>query len=58
MSLSSDPGCPAAGVHSNSGSDLNGNQHRQIAHSLNAPIWMLYDPDDWAEFKHAPEFYE
>lgn len=30
---------------------------KQLAHSLDAPIWMLHDPEDWAEFKHAPEFY-
>jgi N-acyl homoserine lactone hydrolase len=30
---------------------------KQAARSLNADIWMLHDPEDWARFKHAPDFY-
>ncbi|AYD03648.1 N-acyl homoserine lactonase family protein [Neorhizobium sp. NCHU2750] len=30
---------------------------KQMAHSLDARIWMLHDDEDWAEFKHAPDFY-
>lgn len=31
---------------------------RQIARSHDAMVWILHDPEDWAEYKHAPEFYE
>jgi N-acyl homoserine lactone hydrolase len=31
---------------------------KQIAKALNAQVWMTHDPSDWAEFKHAPAFYE
>lgn len=31
---------------------------RQIARGLDAAVWILHDPEDWADFKHAPGFYE
>jgi N-acyl homoserine lactone hydrolase len=31
---------------------------RQLAQSLQAMVWILHDPEDWAEYKHAPEFYD
>ncbi len=30
---------------------------RQIARGLDAMVWILHDPEDWAEYKHAPDFY-
>jgi glyoxylase-like metal-dependent hydrolase (beta-lactamase superfamily II) len=31
---------------------------KQMAKALDAKVWMTHDPSDWAEFKHAPAFYE
>ena len=31
---------------------------RQIARGLDAMVWITHDPADWAEYRHAPEFYE
>ena len=31
---------------------------RQLAHSHDAMVWILHDPEDWAEYRHAPEYYD
>ena len=31
---------------------------RQLARSHDAMVWILHDPEDWAEYRHAPEFYD
>lgn len=31
---------------------------KQLKETLDATIWISHDPDDWAEFAHAPGFYE
>jgi len=31
---------------------------KQVARSLNAATWILHDPEDWAEHRHAPDCYE
>ena len=31
---------------------------RQIVNGLDAMLWVTHDPVDWAEYKHAPAFYE
>jgi len=31
---------------------------KYLKESLDATIWISHDPDDWAEFAHAPGYYE
>lgn len=31
---------------------------RQLTDSLGAMLWLSHDPTDWAEYRHAPDFYE
>ena len=31
---------------------------KQIARGLDAMVWMTHDPSDWAEYRHAPDFYD
>lgn len=31
---------------------------KYLKESLEATVWISHDPDDWAEFAHAPGFYE
>lgn len=31
---------------------------KYLKESLDATVWISHDPDDWAEFAHAPGFYE
>ncbi|MGH6644243.1 MAG: N-acyl homoserine lactonase family protein, partial [Bradyrhizobium sp.] len=31
---------------------------KQLADSTQATVWISHDPDDWAQFRHAPDFYD
>jgi glyoxylase-like metal-dependent hydrolase (beta-lactamase superfamily II) len=31
---------------------------KYLTESLEATIWISHDPDDWAEFAHAPGYFE
>ncbi|TCL07445.1 N-acyl homoserine lactonase family protein [Sodalis ligni] len=31
---------------------------KQLEASLDAMVWISHDPDDWARYRHAPEYYD